>query len=123
MPTMLGMQRLGIDTSAPMSASQLREIAFTKWDADFLTLLERFRHVLENIGEHRLARMVDDVFLRRISSEEPLPERGAHAISIAFHILNMVEENTENQVRRLRESANGAASQSGTWASNLAWLK
>jgi phosphoenolpyruvate carboxylase len=106
-----------------MKPSQLREIAFTKWDADFLILLERFRHVLERIGEHKLARLVDDVFSRRVSSEEPLPERGAHAISIAFQLLNMVEENTENQVRRLREAANGPASQSGTWANHLAWLK
>ncbi len=123
MPTMLGTQRLGIDTSTPMKASRLREIAFTKWDADFLTLLERFRHVLESIGEQELARLVDSVFSKRVSSEEPLPERGAHAISIAFQLLNMVEENTENQVRRLREAANGAASQSGTWANNLEWLK
>ena len=123
MPTMLGRQRLGIDTSSPMKPSQLREIAFTKWDADFLTLLERFRHVLENIGEHDLAKLVDSVFSKRVSSEEPLPERGAHAISISFQLLNMVEENTENQVRRLREAANGPGSQSGTWANNLAWLK
>ncbi|MGE0406002.1 MAG: phosphoenolpyruvate carboxylase [Candidatus Korobacteraceae bacterium] len=123
MPTMPGLQQLAMEPAAPMKPSQLRDIAFTKWDADFRTLLERFRQMLEGIGESSLAGLVDAVFLRGVSSHDPLPDRGPQAISIAFQLLNMVEENTENQVRRLRESANGPASQPGTWANNLAWLR
>ncbi len=52
-----------------------------------------------------------------------LPKRGAQALSVAFQLLTMAEQNTANQVERLRETVKGPASDAGSWAYQLDRLK
>ncbi|HWR52789.1 MAG TPA: phosphoenolpyruvate carboxylase [Bryobacteraceae bacterium] len=111
-----------VTPAAGIGKADSREWGFQKWDRDFRFLLECFESVLESSGEARLA----DALSRAFSGEtvdEPLPPRGAQAFSIAFHMLGMAEENTSNQVRRLRETANGPAAEVGSWSYYFANLK
>jgi phosphoenolpyruvate carboxylase len=99
------------------------EVQLRKWDDDFRFLRERFQAVLSSIGEGELAQLVERAFCASAETSEPLPPRGVQAISMAFQLLNMAEENTANQARRMRETANGAESEPGTWPYQLRQLR
>ncbi len=96
---------------------------FRKWEQDFHFLLECFCRMLADIGEHELASLMEHTFLAPEAPEGRLPERGPQALSVAFQLLNMAEENTANQVRRLRETAYGPASEPGSWPYQLEQLR
>jgi phosphoenolpyruvate carboxylase len=101
----------------------LLELGLRKWDDDFRFLLERFRDVLTSIGEHDLAALTGRAFTTLPAPGERLPPRGAQALSVAFHLLNMVEENTVNQVRRMDETVRGPAAEPGAWPCQLRLLR
>jgi len=107
----------------PPDRATLRQIGFEKWDADFLFLLECFRDVLTTIGERDLAELVAKAFSVPPAPGDRLPPRGSQALSVAFHLLNMAEENTTNQVRRMRENLHGPASEPGAWPYQLQFLR
>ena len=52
-----------------------------------------------------------------------MPPRASQAFSVAFQLLNMAEENTANQVRRMRETLQGPAAEAGTWPYQLEQLR
>jgi phosphoenolpyruvate carboxylase len=84
-------------------------------DLDFLMLC--FREVLEELGEQYLAQNLP--WINRVNVDaEPNP-RLCQAYSIAFQLLNMVEENVAAQIRRLRESEIGLSGEPGLWADHL----
>jgi phosphoenolpyruvate carboxylase len=94
---------------------------FEKIHGDLSFLMHCFREVLEELGEPDLAKRlpwISDVTI----SDQPNP-RLSQAYSVAFQLLNMVEENVAAQVRRLRESDLGLASEPGLWAYQLEKLK
>ncbi|RPJ31721.1 MAG: hypothetical protein EHM17_15190, partial [Verrucomicrobiaceae bacterium] len=52
------------------------------------------------------------------------PDRGlGQAYSIAFQLLNIVEERVAAQVRRWREKSNGPAAEKGLWPDKLAAMR
>jgi phosphoenolpyruvate carboxylase len=104
-------------------AHSLLEVELEKWDRDFRFLLGCFQAALTRIREGELSRLVEQAFSVSPAEGARLPARGAQALSMAFQLLNMVEENTVNQVRRLRETAGGPASEPGTWPSQLRLLR
>jgi hypothetical protein len=110
-------------TPEPARAHSLLEVELEKWDQDFRFLLGCFEACLTRIREGELARLVEQAFSIPPEEGARLPARGAQALSMAFQLLNMVEENTVNQVRRLRETAGGPASEPGTWPSQLRLLR
>ncbi|MFD2183853.1 phosphoenolpyruvate carboxylase [Rhodoplanes azumiensis] len=97
---------------------------FAKWAADSAWLLDAFCAVVE---ESRPATGVAE-FVRRCFADhdEPLPlgpvRSGAvercEALSIAFQLLNIVEENTANQIRR-RAEAQRHERERGLWRHDL----
>lgn len=96
---------------------------FAKIDHDLVFLMECFREVLVSLGEAGIAcrlPWVGDIAAGE--SAEAFPPRLAHAYSIAFHLLNMVEENTAAQMRRASETANGLDSEPGLWGQQLRQL-
>src|SRR5579883_402239 len=103
-------------------ARSLLEVELRKWDEDFRFLRECLQTCLSAIGEAGLARLIEESFSDSHRSD-PLPARGAQAISMAFQLLNMAEENTANQVRRMRESSDGPDSEPGTWPYQLRELR
>jgi len=110
-------------TPEPARAHSLLEVELDKWDQDFRFLLGCFQAALTRIREDELARLVEQAFSIPPEEGARLPQRGSQALSMAFQLLNMVEENTVNQVRRLRETAGGPASEPGTWPSQLRLLR
>jgi phosphoenolpyruvate carboxylase len=110
-------------TPEPARAHSLLEVELGKWDQDFRFLVGCFQACLTRIREGELARLVEQAFSVPPEEGARLPARGAEALSMAFQLLNMVEENTVNQVRRLRETAGGPASEPGAWPSQLRLLR
>ena len=110
-------------TPEPARAHSLLEVELEKWDQDFRFLLGCFRAALTRIREDQLATLVEQAFTIPPEEGARLPARGSQALSMAFQLLNMVEENTVNQVRRLRETAGGPAGEPGTWPSQLRLLR
>lgn len=94
---------------------------FTKIDQDFHFLIDCLKEVLEDLGHRDLVCLLPGH--SGPGSGGPLPERGAQAISIAFQLLNLVEENASQQAIRAREMALGARHRSGLWQQYLGELR
>ncbi|MBV9275704.1 MAG: phosphoenolpyruvate carboxylase, partial [Verrucomicrobia bacterium] len=96
-------------------------LGFEKIHEDLSFLMHCFREVLEELGELELAQSLPWISQVKVSSEAN--PRLSQTYSIAFQLLNMVEENVAAQVRRARESELGLASEPGLWADQLQRLK
>src|SRR6516162_2780001 len=107
----------------PARAHSLLDVELRKWDDDFRFLLDCFRSALARTGESELAGFLEDVFSGGPVRPVAMPPRGSQALSMAFQLLTMAEENTANQVRRMRETLSGAASEPGTWPYQLHQLR
>ena len=94
---------------------------FEKIHEDLSFLMHCFREVLEELGETELAQSLPWISEVKVSSEAN--PRLSQTYSIAFQLLNMVEENVAAQVRRARESDLGLASEAGLWADQLERVK
>src|SRR5260370_1290801 len=105
--------------TAPANKRDLLQVELDKWDRDFRFLLECFRDVLTSIHEPELAGLVEEAFSTPPSAGQRMPARGAQALSVVFQLLNMAEENTANQLRRMRETVQGPASEAGAWPYQL----
>jgi len=91
---------------------------FDKIERDFHFLLDAFREVLREVGEHAVAETLP-------WRPEGWDEEGAwcevpsrehtQALSICFQLLSMVEENTGNQQRRVLQSYGRLAEEHGSW--------
>jgi len=98
-------------------------IGFAKIETDLDFLMQCFREVLVSLGQQDIADRLPWIGTDTPGPEgEDFPARLAHAYSIAFHLLNMVEENAATQMRRASETANGLASEPGLWGQQLKQL-
>ncbi len=79
--------------------------------------------MLEELGEDELARHLPWPESEDESETDIHPQRTAQAYSIAFQLLNMVEENASVQMRREIEEQGNLAEVSGLWEQNLERLK
>src|SRR6516165_4703494 len=90
---------------------------FQKIHHDLSFLMNCFREVLEELSEHYLARNLP--WINQVNVDAAPNPRLCQAYSIAFQLLNMVEENVAAQVRRSRESEIGLSGEPGLWADQL----
>ena len=90
---------------------------FQKIHDDLAFLMNCFREVLEELGEDHLATNLP--WINQVRTDLAPNSRLCQAYSIAFQLLNMVEENVAAQVRRSRESEIGLAGEPGLWADHL----
>jgi len=97
----------------------LRQHGFQILEDDLRFLMNSFSAVLRQIGEPKLA-----ASLPWIGNEESpqLTRSLGQAYSIAFQLLNIVEERAASQVRRLREKQYGPEAEKGLWPDNLRHL-
>ncbi|MCB0197523.1 MAG: phosphoenolpyruvate carboxylase, partial [Anaerolineae bacterium] len=106
-----------------MSVKRLQEANFEKIYEDLEFIMDCFQEVLEELGEPELAQRLP----WRDGMQPPAtlhqPRRTAQAYSIAFQLLNMVEENASVQRRRMIEAEGNLADVSGLWQQNLHRLK
>jgi phosphoenolpyruvate carboxylase len=106
-----------------MAATTFTDFAFDKLDRDLVTVMEAFHRVLTEQGEVELAKRLPWTgHTVTTGSAEDLSERGIQALSMAFQLLNMVEENSANQARRRRETEAGLI-EAGLWGRALSGLK
>src|ERR1700751_404590 len=90
---------------------------FQKIHDDLTFLMICFLEVLEELGEDYLARNLP--WINQVNVDAAPNPRLCQAYSVAFQLLNMVEENVAAQVRRARESEIGLSGEPGLWADHL----
>ena len=91
--------------------------------ADFGYLLDAFRDVLVGLGQSEIAAALPWGDRHDPSAAPDDPDRLTQALSIAFRLLTLSEENAAAQFRRGRESADGPAAISGSWGRILTDLR
>lgn len=91
---------------------------FEKIDQDLEFMIGCAREVLQEIGEPEIAELLQHPIPADAATAHP--DKAAQALSIAFQLMNLVEENASNQASRARESQQGVASDPGMWGY---WLK
>jgi len=104
------------DTQPP----SLRSHGFQILEDELHFAMEAFAAVLKRLGEPELA-----ASLPWVGSQVPeqMTRSLGQAYSIAFQLLNIVEERTAAHVRRLREKKSGPEAEKGLWADNLLQLR
>lgn len=90
-----------------------------KVDKDLDFMMTCFVEVLEQLGHKDLAGTLPWMGKRKLRGVQLFSYRGVQAYSIAFQLLNMVEENASAQSKRLREDKYGLASDPGSWGRAL----
>ncbi len=94
-------------------------IDFEKAERDFHFLLLCFQEVLHDLGEHELAEHLPWHNGGLPLERYPNSERALQAFSIFFQLLNMAEENSAAQNRRMLEAEQGLGHLTGLWGRTL----
>ncbi len=107
-----------------MAQTPISDFAFDKLDRDLVLVMDAFHRILTEQHEGELAKRLPwtshgDVAVSPAREGENLTERGIRALSMAFQLLNRVVENSANQGRRRRETAEGMAAEAGLWGRTL----
>ncbi len=97
------------------------DIGFEQIDRDLKFLMGAFGEVLTELGLPELAEHLP--WTGTVPSTTELPPRLGLAYSVAFQLLNMVEESAAAEVRTLREEHEGIAAEKGLWGSQLQRLR
>ena len=96
----------------------LRDYGFRLLESDLKFLMGAFADTLRKLGEPALAERLP--WAGGSTGQVDVTDRKlGQAYSIAFQLLNIVEERTASRVRRLREKQPGAASEKGLWSDNI----
>jgi phosphoenolpyruvate carboxylase len=90
-------------------------------ERDLHWLMDRFCEVLDTTNAEEIRSLLP--WKGQVSHPDPLPERAPQAYSIAFQLLNLVEENAEAQARRAAETIDGPAALRGLWGQTLVQLR
>ncbi|MBL9131788.1 MAG: phosphoenolpyruvate carboxylase, partial [Verrucomicrobiaceae bacterium] len=96
----------------------LRSLGFQLLEDDLRFLMQAFAEVLRRMGEPDLAARLPWIHEADQTGETASRALG-QAYSIAFQLLNIVEERAASQVRRLREKKEGPEAEKGLWPDNL----
>ncbi len=96
-------------------------IGFNKMDRDLRHLMDCFAEVLRDLGHQDLAAHLP--WQQNTGESGIAPWRLGLAYSVAFQILNMIEEHAAAEMRALRERSEGLAAERGLWGSQLERLK
>lgn len=103
-------------------------LGFEQIHRDLRYLVSAFAEVLRGLGHAELASHLpwlseDSADVESEPQPANLPGRLGLAYSVAFQLLNMVEENAAATMRELREAEEGLPAQRGLWGNQLARLK
>lgn len=100
------------------STDPLRDHGFHLLEEELQFLMKAFANVLGRLGEPALAARLPWMGTDPDAGDVPSRALG-QAYSIAFQLLNIVEERAAAQVRRLREKERGPEAEKGLWPDNL----
>ena len=99
-------------------------IGFEKIDRDLNFLIECLGEVLGELGHYELVRHLPWTGRTApVTDTEQLPPQLGLVYSIAFQLLNMVEENAAASMRALRETSEGLTAERGLWGDQIARLQ
>ncbi|MCC7173819.1 MAG: phosphoenolpyruvate carboxylase [Bryobacterales bacterium] len=101
-----------------MTADKAVREGFIKWTEDFEYVRRLLAEMLEEEGAPDLAGFLRSCF-EEGTPVVPLSEQHCQVLSIVFQLLNIVEENTANQVRGRSEDPRAHVGEPGLWLSNL----
>jgi phosphoenolpyruvate carboxylase len=108
--------------SSPTAARPLTDHGFALLEAELRVVMDAFGAVLRRLGEAPLADRLP--WSGRELPAAAGPDRAlGQAYSVAFQMLNLVEERVALQVRRLRENRQGPAAEPGLWPHKLAEIR
>jgi phosphoenolpyruvate carboxylase len=101
---------------------------FARIDRDLQHMAGSFREVLEELGEHALARMIPWCSEWTPPDTAAIPADGAvdrelQVLSIAFQLLNLIEESAAVEARRFGEDKHGVLYEPGLWGRQLLQLQ
>lgn len=116
-----GTDSADMGSSMPSSSVSLRALGFQLLDDELSFLMKAFAAVLRRMGEPELADQLPWMGNSPQAAADSSRSLG-QAYSIAFQLLNVVEERVASQVRRLREKQEGAPAEQGLWPDNLKQL-
>jgi len=102
-----------------MSRTNLLREGLAKWTSDFAYVRRLFCDMLAEEGDLELAAFLHSCFEDGAPASWALSVRHCQALSIVFQLLDIVEENTANQVRRRAEDPRRQESEPGLWLYNL----
>ena len=105
-----------------MLLSSSKTTDFDKVNQDIRRLIQDFREVLEGLGEQSVASALPWQEAGAMSTR-PDTIKMVQALSIAFQLLNSVEENAVVQYRRQLEAQDEVSHLSGLWNQTLHYLK
>lgn len=94
-------------------------LGFGRIEAELPELIEAFSEALCEMGEQELASFLPWRHSSPTSLEGELPGRLGLVYSIAFQLLNILEENTAAEMRVLREQSEGPQAERGSWAEQI----
>jgi phosphoenolpyruvate carboxylase len=97
------------------------QLGFARMERDLAYLIEGFAEVLTEMGLADLAAHLP--WRAQQPPQGDAPPRMGLALSVAFQLLNMVEENAAARTRALREQVEGVCSEPGAWGAHLARLR
>jgi len=103
--------------------SDYTALGFEKIDRDLQFLIGCLGEVLTSLGHADLAAVLPWTGKALPEDLERLPPQTGLVFSIAFQLLNLVEENAAAQMRSLREGELGVAAEHGLWGQALANLR
>ncbi len=108
-----------------MKKEQLDSQSLSKIKDDFIYLIEAFSEMLVSVGEQKLSTIIPWVNKNpSLADTKDIPDQKIiQALSIAFQLLNLVEENNATHYRRKSEFFRGPESIRGSWAETLRDLK
>src|SRR5260370_1274779 len=98
-------------------------LGFEKIGRDLHFLIGCLSEVLTDLGQGELAALLpwtDHEVPKQVGS---FPPQAGLVYSIAFHLLNLVEESAAAQMRALRETELGLSAEHGLWGQALTGLK
>jgi len=102
-----------------MGVSSSLQEGFAKWTAGFADLRRAFCEMLVEEGESELAAFLEGCFSGSPPPLNALAPRYCQALSIVFQLLDVVEENTANQIRRRVDDPRWREGEPGYWLWNL----
>ncbi len=97
------------------------QLGFARMERDLAYLIECFAEVLAEMGHADLAAHLP--WRETPPPQGDAPPRMGLALSVAFQLLNMVEENAAARTRALREQMEGVCAEPGAWGAHLARLR
>lgn len=97
------------------------QLGFARMERDLHYLIRCFSEVLTELGLPELAAHLP--WQGEAPPQGDAPQRLGLALSVAFQLLNMVEENAAAQTRTLRDRVEGVCAEPGAWGAQLKRLK